>query len=639
MIIRTQPCCNSRKISSLTSLLLVILWLIPRLPLGNQEPIIAIVAYGMGSSAMQIQVISLFRLVHLEILNLANNHFNYSQIPSQLNKLSLTILAGNLTHLQELNLSRVNISSIVPNLLGNASSLRLLYLRGCGLRGDFPIVIFKLPNLQALNVSCNAYLTGYFPDSIGNLQSLTQLKLSCCNFSGSIPSSIGNLARLSVLVLWRNQLIGLIPSSIENLTGLSVLDLGTNQLTCPIPSSFGNLTQLNALYLNNNHLTGPIPSSIGNLIKLNSLFLGNNQLTGPILSSFGNLTQLNALYLDDSHLTGPIPSSIGNLIKLNSLFLGNNQLTGPISSSIWNIIQLKVMFLGHNQLTGPIPSSIENFTQLRHLDFSNCNTFVDFVHVFKLNNLSFLTLSGNQVSFEERLSNATLPRVYLSVLDLRRNNLQVSIPENWTKGKRLKIINFSYNQFKRGVPRSLVNCKMLEILDLSNNQVRDMFPSWLGNLPNLKILSLKANKFYAYKFPSLQIIDHSKNNFVGKLPLELLGNRKLTYLTFLGFFNVSHNHLMGPIPQGKQFDTFENSSFEKNSGLCGISLTKKCDDSYASTLPPVNTHDSTGSLFEFGWRIVLLGYGFGLVVGMTTGHILIARKSEWLMRTFSVRQL
>ncbi|KAB1223826.1 hypothetical protein CJ030_MR2G009179 [Morella rubra] len=428
-------------------------------------------------------------------------------------------------------------SSIVPNLLGNASSLRLLYLRGCGLRGDFPIVIFKLPNLQALNVSCNAYLTGYFPDSIGNLQSLTQLKLSCCNFSGSIPSSIGNLARLSVLVLWRNQLIGLIPSSIENLTGLSVLDLGTNQLTCPIPSSFGNLTQLNALYLNNNHLTGPIPSSIGNLIKLNSLFLGNNQLTGPILSSFGNLTQLNALYLDDSHLTGPIPSSIGNLIKLNSLFLGNNQLTGPISSSIWNIIQLKVMFLGHNQLTGPIPSSIENFTQLRHLDFSNCNTFVDFVHVFKLNNLSFLTLSGNQVSFEERLSNATLPRVYLSVLDLRRNNLQ------------------------------------------------------------------------------------------------------LTYLTFLGFFNVSHNHLMGPIPQGKQFDTFENSSFEKNSGLCGISLTKKCDDSYASTLPPVNTHDSTGSLFEFGWRIVLLGYGFGLVVGMTTGHILIARKSEWLMRTFSVRQL
>ncbi|KAB1223737.1 Receptor-like protein 12 [Morella rubra] len=84
-------------------------------------------------------------------------------------------------------------------------------------------------------------------------------------------------------------------------------------------------------------------------------------------------------------------------------------------------------------------------------------------------------------------------------------------------------------------------------LVLSSNQVKDMFPSWLGNLLNLKILSLRGDKFHgpiqanklAYKFPSLQIIDLSQNNFVGKLPLELLGNRKALRSAYLTYFNVT----------------------------------------------------------------------------------------------------
>ena len=117
--------------------------------------------------------------------------------------------------------------------------------------------------------------------------------------------------------------------------------------------------------------------------------------------------------------------------------------------------------------------------------------------------------------------------------------------------------------------------------------------------------------------------------------------RSLAQLTFLEWFNVSHNNLTGSIPQGKQFNTFENSSFEGNLGLCGNPLSKICWVSDSSPPPPSiskQSQDSTGSLFEFGWKIVLVGYGFGLIVGMIIGNIVASKKYDWLIKTFGMRQ-
>jgi hypothetical protein len=64
---------------------------------------------------------SLFRLVHLRMLNLANNHFNYSQIPSRI---------GNLSSLTYLNLSNSFVSGQIPleiSQLSKLSSLDLSY--------------------------------------------------------------------------------------------------------------------------------------------------------------------------------------------------------------------------------------------------------------------------------------------------------------------------------------------------------------------------------------------------------------------------------------------------------------------------------------------------------------------------------
>ena len=98
---------------------------------------------------------------------------------------------------------------------------------------------------------------------------------------------------------------------------------------------------------------------------------------------------------------------------------------------------------------------------------------------------------------------------------------------------------------------------------------------------------------------------------------------------------------MGPTPQRKQFNTFPSNSFEGNPRLCGSPLTKKCKNSEVSLLSPSTPEEIQDlvSPFQFGWKIVLIGYGFGLVVGVTIGHVVSARNHDWLMETFRMRKL
>jgi hypothetical protein len=181
-----------------------------------------------------------------------------------------------------------------------------------------------------------------------------------------------------------------------------------------------------------------------------------------------------------------------------------------------------------------------------------------------------------------------------------------------------RAIDVSSNMFVGEIPESIGDLlKGLHMLNLSNNILSGHIPPSLGNLTTLESLDL------------------SQNRLSGEIPPQL------AQLTFLEWFNVSHNNLTGSIPQGKQFDTFENSSFVGNLGLCGNPLSKKCwvsDSSPTSPLISNQSQDSTGSLFEFGWKIVLVGYGFGLLVGVIIGNIVATRKHDWLMKTFGMKQ-
>ncbi|KAH0706956.1 hypothetical protein KY289_012032 [Solanum tuberosum] len=121
-------------------------------------------------------------------------------------------------------------------------------------------------------------------------------------------------------------------------------------------------------------------------------------------------------------------------------------------------------------------------------------------------------------------------------------------------------------------------------------------------------------------------MDLSWNWLTGNIPTEL------TRLKFLAVLNLSQNVLVGPIPQGLQFDTFGNDSYGGNLDLCGLSLSKQCGTSGSSHVPqPSESYFFSG----FTWESVVIGYSCGLVVGTVVWSLMFKyRKPKWFVEFF-----
>ncbi|KAG6658894.1 hypothetical protein CIPAW_04G193100 [Carya illinoinensis] len=715
---------------------------------------------------------SLFRLLHLQDLTLVFNDFNHSQIPSEIGNLSsltyldlfnsnfsgqipseiqylsklsslslgsldgynylytksLTSLVQNLTNLEELALSNINISSTIPESLANLSSLKFLFLDSCGLYGQFPTRIFQLPHLQDLDVRYNKNLTGHLPEFHTN-SPLVHLYLGSTNFSGDLPASIGNLNSLTFFDISNCNFSGAIPNSLSNLTQLTLLDLSQNSFNdlswFTRPSSNAILPQFEMLGLDHLNLT-KFPDVLRNQSKLEYLLLRGNNLQGLIPKWMHNVSKdsLQLLYLSNNFLTSfeNFPAIIP-WPNLKDLLLDNNMMNGslPIPPP-----SLQVYVVSNNLFTGRISPFFCNMSSPRELD-----------------------LSYNHLSGMIHPCFGNLNQTSLSILALRCNNLGGTIPKTWAKGCLLRMLDLSQNQLQGHLPRSLANCTELEYLHVGHNQINDTYPSWLGTLQQLKILVFHSNGFHGaiwspetnYSFPNLHIIDLSHNHLSGNLPTgyftqwdamksngvknlhylgdwvnysitmaikgveleykkihddlkvidfscnrfegeipEQVGNLKglhvlnlsnnaftghipssfgnlielesldlsqnklfgeippeLVQLHFLSMFNVSHNGLTGHIPQGQQFGTFENTSFEDNRGLCGRPLSKICGDSNVSP-PTFEENQGPRFVFEFGWKVVAMGYGCGFVFGVVIGHIVTTRKPDLVIKIFGKKQ-
>ncbi|XP_075659873.1 receptor-like protein 54 [Castanea sativa] len=491
---------------------------------------------------------SLFHLVYLQKLNLADNDFSYSQIPPSIRYLSnltylnlsmsafsgqippeifelsnlvsldlsfnplklqnpgLKSVAENFTSLKLLHLRRVNLSSPVPHILANLPSLKSLDLSSCGLYGDIPMSLKNLTQLTQFLVH-NNQLTGQIPPWLGNLTQLTDIDLSDNKFHGSIPQSICRLPNLETVSLRGKYLSGRVELDLLlNKKKLTILLLSGFHLSFPINSTFNTSTpKLKILALNACNLT-EFPIFLHSQQELKILSLANNKIQGQIPNWLFNMGKQTLFSLDLSHnfLTNfesfnhsPPILPWDNLLDLD---LSSNKLQGSLPIPPPSIAQYNIT---NNKLTGEISPLFCNLSSIAILDLSHNN------------------LGGMLPKCLSNLSD-------LVVLNLQSNNFRGILPGIYMEQSRLKAIDVSYNQLEGQVPRSLSNCTMLEILLLGNNRLSDIFPSWLGKLPRLRVLSLQSNGFHSaigkpessLDFPKLQIIDVSFNNFTGKLPYE-----------------------------------------------------------------------------------------------------------------------
>ncbi|XP_023879588.1 receptor-like protein 6 [Quercus suber] len=543
---------------------------------------------------------SLFHLVHLQVLDLSYNHFNYSHIPSTignlsmlthlnlsysffvgqipseislLNKLSfldlsynylpysspllglelkipnLKSLIQNLTNLEKLHLRMVDISSPpVPNQLANMTSLTSLALSSCGLVGEFPMHILQLPNLQMLELSNNSDLIGYFPES--HLSShLKYLCVKRTRFSGEIPASIGNLVSLEYLDFTHCNLSGLIPPSLGNLSMLTSLYLSGNHFMGQLPSSFSNLTKLTSLLLFSCGLVGEFPKGILQLPNLQFLELFNNSdLVGYFPESHLS-SHLKYLCVGNTRFSGKIPASIGNLASLEYLDFTYCNLSGLVPPSLGNLSMLTYLYLSGNNFWGQLPFSLSNLTKLTHLGIISSNlSNASWSLLSELNKITFLLLGGNNLTggIPHFLANFT----QLTYLYLDSNLFTGHVPFWVMNLTKLNCLDLSENMLQGSIPSSISQLENLQNLDLfSNNLSGTVELDMLLGLKNLTQLCLSFNRLSLLpkkssnatlqKFYVLGLASCNLNEF----PKFLQNQEGLTYL------DLAFNNIHGQIPQ------------------------------------------------------------------------------------------
>ncbi|XP_048637095.1 receptor like protein 23-like [Brassica napus] len=487
---------------------------------------------------------SLFRLQHLRYLNLSNNDFTSSPLPSgfgNLNRLEVLFLSSNgfvgqvpssfskLSQLSLLDLSWNELTGDFPQPLGNRSKLTRLSLSDNEFSGalDPNNSLFGLHNLRGLSLAYNYFTTSSssFFSGFEKLNRLEILFLAFNDFHGQITSSISNLTQLSILGLDDNRLTGSI-LPLQSLTNLSVLGLVDNNFTGPLPSYILTMPFMSYLDLRGNHFTGPIEVSNSSLSssRLEHLLLGYNQFEGQILDTVSKLTTLIDIDLSFLNISYPIDfrvfsSSLKSLLKLdlsgsaevlvsssvNILDLSLNCFEGAMP-----ILSLSIKILGarYNHFTGNIPLSI-------------CS---------RSSSLEVLDLAYNNVTgaIPQCLSN-------LRVVKLRKNNLEGSLPDMFSVGATLRTLDVGYNQLTGKLPRSLLNCSFIKFISVDNNRIEDTFPFWLKASRDLQVLTLSSNRFFGHiapldqgplGFPQLRILEVSDNNFTGNLPANYFVNWK-----------------------------------------------------------------------------------------------------------------
>ncbi|KAG4150116.1 hypothetical protein ERO13_D05G375300v2 [Gossypium hirsutum] len=616
---------------------------------------------------------NIFDLPNLDLLNLGGNQLS-GQIPRSL---------GNLLQLTHLDLWGNQLSGQIPLSILNLTQLEHLAIYNNSLEGSIPDEVTAFPNLISL-VLTNNLLNGTLPSWLytapslnGHIKefqskSLELIWLENNKLQGPLPSSVFQLLNLTQLLLSSNNLSGVIEFRMfSNLPNLEYLDLSYNSLSLTSnTTSTVNHILPNLIFLKG--LKSKIPQwmqEVGNdsLIYLN---VSHNSLTEVEHFPWKNIAVLD---LSSNLIRGnlPIPAS-----TINLFLISNNSFNGGVSSLICNASSLQILDLSHNNLSGPIPQCFGNLSDSLEILNLKKNKFYGTIPPkfakgcrltnFNLNGnlgLEVLDLGNNKINDTFPHWLGSLPQ--LQVLVLKSNHMHGSLCVNSSKSSpffsKIQIFDLSSNYFSGPLPVRYINSfKAIINLEKIGSTV-----SYMG------VNDPRGSGFYTYsigivvkgqdmelvfgKLNLLKGLNLSHNNLNGGIPtlignltslewLDLSSNRlsgtipnRLADLPFLSSFNVSENQLHGQIPQGKQFNTFGNDSYEGNKALCGFPVSKGCN---IIEPPPPNVLEKDGSKsnITFGWKVVLIGYGCGMVFGMSVGYVVFQTgKPKWLVNLVEIQ--
>ncbi|KAL1545016.1 non-specific serine/threonine protein kinase [Salvia divinorum] len=304
---------------------------------------------------------SLGNLKLLDCLHLFGNQLT-NDAPDQ----DLTFLTSltNCPKLRDLIVSYNPLRGRLPPSIGNFStSLRRLYISGCMLIGEIPDHIGNLTDLNNLDLTDND-LSGFVPTTIRGMLRLQGLSLSKNKLQGPLPDNLCDMPELSHLKLGQTLISGPIPNCIGNVTSLRMLHLNSNRLNSTLPWSIWSLKDLLELDLSSNSLIGNLSQQIEDMKVATYINLSKNGFTSTIPDAYGSMNNLMIFSLASNELQGSIPQSLGKMISLVSLDLSDNALSGEIPRALENLQFLTYFNVSFNKLCGEIPSGgpFKNFS-------------------------------------------------------------------------------------------------------------------------------------------------------------------------------------------------------------------------------------------------------------------------------------
>ncbi|KAI3812006.1 hypothetical protein L1987_16706 [Smallanthus sonchifolius] len=449
----------------------------------------------------------------------------------------------------------------LSNLIGKFSELRVLSLPFNQIRGELPIEIWGLKNLEFIDIEGNSMTANLSMINFANLKNLQVLNLGFNRLFREIPNSLSECKYLSILNLAGNQIGGSVPDFLGNFVKLKVINLSLNRFTGSLGDKFwSNCDVLEHVDFSGNFLNGQIPNSLGNCRNLRTMLLFSNRFSGVLPFELGNLRVLEVLDVSRNNLVGVIPTSIGNCVKLSVLVLSSdfydgdkydlikdgNFFASSLPLQITMLPNLKLIWAPNSNLDSEFPRKWGDCRTLRMVNLAGNHLKGSISGVFEnCPNLHFLNVSSNRISgfLDEKLNVRCM-----TLFDVSRNLMFGSIPEfkitpcgrlNFSRQLDPVTVYLSYfahkTRVKSHLPLSLFMPAMIH--DFSDN-------NFTGSIPLLPLVSKVGSHYKTGKK-----IDYAFLAGGNKLSGALFhGNLSRNCNDLNGFFlNVSNNIISGEI--------------------------------------------------------------------------------------------
>ncbi|GMP85948.1 hypothetical protein CsSME_00038919 [Camellia sinensis var. sinensis] len=246
-------------------------------------------------------------------------------------------------------------------------------------------------------------------------------------------------------------------------------------------------------------------------------------------------------------------------------------------------LKLQIIDLASNNFSSDLPDKV--FTHWKAMTTVDHNAKSNFSQL----RFEFLKLNGFYYQDTVTLNNKGMEMELVKILTIFTS------------------IDISNNNFEGVIPKTVGSLKSIYVLNASHNALTGPIPSSIGNLTQFGSLDLSHNKLS------------------GSIPVQLAS------LTFLAFLNLSYNQLVGMIPKGFQIQTFSDTSFQGNKGLCGYPLNINCNN--ASPVPSLASSSNKSGFFvvkKFNWQFIFTGLRLGIGAGVIIGPLMFWKQgNKW----------